>query len=55
MLTYDGLLNGSPGVPTALDHILVNQTIAVKRVHVYNVDGTDHRLLVADLSLPTQH
>jgi len=50
--TYDGILDGSPGVPMALDHILVSPTIAVEDVRTYDVDGTDHRLLVADLTLP---
>lgn len=53
-VTYDGIFDGSPGVPMALDHILVSPSIAVTGVRTYDVDGTDHRLLVADLTLPTE-
>ena len=42
----DGL-DRSPGVPMALDHVLVSPTIAVEGVRAYDVGGTDHRLLVS--------
>lgn len=51
-VTYDGIVDGSPGVPMAIDHILVSPSIAVTDVQTYDVEGTDHRMLVADLTLP---
>jgi endonuclease/exonuclease/phosphatase (EEP) superfamily protein YafD len=38
--------------PLALDHVLVDRSIAVDGVSIHGVDGSDHRAVVADLRLP---
>lgn len=50
--TYDGLANGSPGLPMALDHVLVGPGIAVLETSVVDVPGTDHRFVASRLRLP---
>ncbi len=51
-LTYDGVLDASPGLPMAIDHVLVGPGVAVLSFGTHDVPGTDHRLLVATLQLP---
>ncbi|MCW2900287.1 MAG: hypothetical protein JWO67_2552 [Streptosporangiaceae bacterium] len=43
---------GRRGPVLTIDHILVNDRVAVRRVHVYAVPGSDHRALFARLQLP---
>ncbi|MGH3713660.1 MAG: endonuclease/exonuclease/phosphatase family protein [Micromonosporaceae bacterium] len=38
--------------PVTIDHILVERGAAVRAVRVYPVGGSDHRTVVADLTLP---
>jgi endonuclease/exonuclease/phosphatase (EEP) superfamily protein YafD len=40
------------GPPLTLDHVLVDRRVAVRRVDVYDLPGSDHRVLFADLRLP---
>jgi endonuclease/exonuclease/phosphatase (EEP) superfamily protein YafD len=40
------------GPPLTLDHILVDRRVAVRRVDVYDLPGSDHRALFAELRLP---
>ena len=42
----------SPALPMAIDHVLVSRSIAVLDVRTHDIEGTDHRMLVADLRLP---
>jgi endonuclease/exonuclease/phosphatase (EEP) superfamily protein YafD len=35
-----------------IDHILVSRQVAVRRVEVYSIPGSDHRALLADLRIP---
>jgi endonuclease/exonuclease/phosphatase family metal-dependent hydrolase len=39
--------------PLAIDHVLVDRTVAVGGVSVLDVPGSDHRAVVADLRLPS--
>lgn len=43
----------APHPRLTLDHVLVDPRIAVDRLQVVHVPGTDHRALVADLRLPS--
>ncbi|GAB2625221.1 endonuclease [Paractinoplanes abujensis] len=45
---YDGL----PIPPVTLDHILVDKRIGVRETSVHSVSGSDHRALVATVTLP---
>lgn len=38
--------------PVTLDHVLVDRRIGVRDVSVHRLDGSDHRLVFAELSLP---
>jgi len=38
--------------PLTLDHVLVERSIAVRRVSVHRIAGSDHRAVVAELALP---
>ena len=38
--------------PLTIDHVLVDERVAVRRVEVYDLPGSDHRALFADLRLP---
>jgi endonuclease/exonuclease/phosphatase (EEP) superfamily protein YafD len=38
--------------PVTIDHVLVDRRIAVRRVSVHRAAGSDHRPLLAELSLP---
>lgn len=51
-LTYDGLLDASPGLPMAIDHALVGPGIAVRSFSTHDVPGTDHRLVATTVQLP---
>lgn len=50
--TYDGLVDDSPALPMAIDHVLVPPHVAVVDVRTRDVAGTDHRMVIADLRLP---
>jgi endonuclease/exonuclease/phosphatase (EEP) superfamily protein YafD len=39
-------------LPVTIDHVLVESGVGVRAVRVYDAAGTDHRALVADLTLP---
>lgn len=45
---------GRPRLPplVAIDHLLVDERLAVRRVRVIDVPGTDHRAVFASLSVP---
>jgi endonuclease/exonuclease/phosphatase family metal-dependent hydrolase len=43
---------GRPVPPVTLDHVLVDNRIGVRGVRVYAVTGSDHRAVIASLSLP---
>lgn len=51
-MTFDGLVDDAPALPMAIDHVLVSRSIAVLDVSTHDIEGTDHRMLVADLRLP---
>ncbi|MGH3389733.1 MAG: endonuclease/exonuclease/phosphatase family protein [Actinomadura sp.] len=38
--------------PLTIDHVLVDERVAVRRVEVYALPGSDHRALFAELRLP---
>jgi endonuclease/exonuclease/phosphatase (EEP) superfamily protein YafD len=38
--------------PLTLDHILVDKRVAVRRVDIYDLPGSDHRAVFAELRLP---
>jgi endonuclease/exonuclease/phosphatase (EEP) superfamily protein YafD len=40
------------GPPLTLDHVLVDKRVAVRRVDIYDLPGSDHRALFAELRLP---
>lgn len=40
------------GPPLTLDHVLVDERVAVRRVEVYDLPGSDHRAVFAELRLP---
>ncbi len=39
-------------LPVTIDHVLVESGVGVRAVRVYDAAGTDHRAVVADLTLP---
>jgi len=47
-----GPYDGDPIPPVIIDHILADRRIGVKGVYVHAVEGSDHRMVVADLVLP---
>lgn len=51
-VTYDGILDDSPALPMAIDHVLVTDSVEVLAVRTHDLTGTDHRMLVVDLRLP---
>ena len=38
--------------PVTIDHILVDQRVAVESYRVLDVAGSDHRAVLAELTLP---
>ncbi|MCO8272011.1 endonuclease/exonuclease/phosphatase family protein [Actinoplanes sp. TRM 88003] len=44
---------GLPIPPVTLDHILVDKRIGVRDTEVHDVEGSDHRAVVATVTLPT--
>lgn len=44
--------DGDPVPPVTLDHVLADRRIGVRSVAVYGIQGTDHRMVVAELVLP---
>lgn len=49
VLTW-GISTSNP--PLTLDHVLVDRRVAVRRVDIYDLPGSDHRALFAELRLP---
>ncbi|HEX2314043.1 MAG TPA: endonuclease/exonuclease/phosphatase family protein, partial [Thermomonospora sp.] len=45
-------LSGGTRSPLTIDHVLVDRRCAVREVRVYDLDGSDHRAVYADLRLP---
>ncbi|HEX6473277.1 MAG TPA: endonuclease/exonuclease/phosphatase family protein [Streptosporangiaceae bacterium] len=45
-------LSSAHGPPLTLDHVMVDSRVAVRRVDIYDLPGSDHRALFADLRLP---
>jgi endonuclease/exonuclease/phosphatase (EEP) superfamily protein YafD len=43
---------GQKAPPLTIDHIIVDRRVAVRRVEVYALPGSDHRALFAELRLP---
>lgn len=41
-----------PGVPITIDHILMPPGVKVRRLSVHDIDGSDHRAVIAELVLP---
>ena len=50
--TFSGIGWGEPVPPVTLDHVLVDDTVAVDEVRVLPLPGSDHRMLLATLTLP---
>lgn len=50
--TFNGLGQGDPVPPVAIDHVLVDRRVAVEDVAVEPLPGSDHRQLVVSLRLP---
>lgn len=50
--TFSGFPFGDPVPPVTLDHVVVDQRVAVEDVVVRDIDGSDHRMIVARLRLP---
>ncbi|MFD0967157.1 endonuclease/exonuclease/phosphatase family protein [Plantactinospora endophytica] len=48
-----GPYDGDPLPPVTIDHVLVDRRIAVDRVTVSRLPGSDHRPVLAELTLPT--
>lgn len=48
-----GPYDGSPVLPVTIDHVLVDRRIGVRAVSVHGVRGSDHRGVLAQLTLPT--
>jgi endonuclease/exonuclease/phosphatase (EEP) superfamily protein YafD len=55
--TGDGLHPTFPSIrslpPITIDHVLVPDTILVRRARSFDVAGSDHRALIVELVLPT--
>lgn len=47
-----GPYDGDPIPPVTIDHVLVDRRIAVRRVAVFPLPGSDHRPVLAELTLP---
>jgi endonuclease/exonuclease/phosphatase (EEP) superfamily protein YafD len=50
--TYSGVPHGTPAPPMVIDHVLVDPRVAVERVDVVDLPGSDHRMVIAHLRLP---
>jgi len=48
-----GPYNGDPVPPVTIDHVLADRRIGVRSFDAYTVAGSDHRMIVAELVLPT--
>ncbi|MEV4709918.1 endonuclease/exonuclease/phosphatase family protein [Micromonospora sp. NPDC049374] len=48
-----GPYDGDPIPPVVIDHVLVDRRIAVRDVTVHPLPGSDHRMVLAELRLPT--
>ncbi len=48
-----GPYDGDPIPPVTIDHILVDRRIAVRSVAVYALPGSDHRAVLAEITLPS--
>jgi endonuclease/exonuclease/phosphatase (EEP) superfamily protein YafD len=49
-----GPYNGDPVPPIAIDHILADRRIGVRSFEAFTVTGSDHRMIVAELVLPSR-
>ncbi|MBE1487738.1 endonuclease/exonuclease/phosphatase family protein [Plantactinospora soyae] len=49
-----GPYDGDPIPPVVIDHVLVDRRIAVRRVAVFPLPGSDHRPVLAEVALPAQ-
>ncbi|AVT34787.1 endonuclease [Plantactinospora sp. BC1] len=49
-----GPYDGDPIPPVTIDHVLVDRRIAVGRVAVFRLPGSDHRPVLAELTLPAR-
>ncbi|MFY1669042.1 endonuclease/exonuclease/phosphatase family protein [Plantactinospora sp. WMMB334] len=47
-----GPYDGDPIPPVTIDHVLLDRRIAVDRVAVWGLPGSDHRAVLAELTLP---
>lgn len=52
--TFSGLAAGEPVPPVTIDHVLVDDQVAVSAVTTRRIAGTDHRLLLVDVQLPAE-
>jgi endonuclease/exonuclease/phosphatase family metal-dependent hydrolase len=43
---------GSARPPLTIDHVLVDERCAVRKVKVYDLNGSDHRAVFAEIRLP---
>lgn len=50
--TFFGFPFGDPVPPVTLDHVLVDRRVEVEEVVVRDIEGSDHRMVVARLRLP---
>lgn len=50
--TFSSLRYGEPVPPVTLDHVLVDGRTAVREVEVTRLPGSDHHILVVELTLP---
>ncbi|HEX2357563.1 MAG TPA: endonuclease/exonuclease/phosphatase family protein [Micromonosporaceae bacterium] len=47
-----GPYDGDPIPPVTIDHVLVDRRVGVRSVSVHGIPGSDHRAVLAELSLP---
>ena len=47
-----GPYHGEPVPPVTLDHVLVDKRIGVREVQVHGVTGSDHRCVIASITVP---
>jgi endonuclease/exonuclease/phosphatase family metal-dependent hydrolase len=48
-----GPFHGDPVPPIAIDHVLLSQGIGVRDFGAFTIPGSDHRMIVSTLTLPT--
>ena len=52
LVTTWGPYDGDPIPPVTIDHVLVDERIGVREVSVHGIPRSDHRAVVAELTLP---